>query len=277
MNVIISAKSFSQRRASARRHGFTLIELLVVIAIIAILAAMLLPALSAAKQKALQMKCLNGVRQLGLASAMYGNDFDNHLPYGMMMSGSLWNVSPDQVDTWKSLLGAKGDSYTNLFYCPAAVSLTNIQIRTYAANGNIPRAEIDEATYPKSGPGAQFPLRKFSDSIVPSRTCLAMDCGANIGTQFKEYLSVFSVLYMPSMAHFGKNRVSYTASSSISSVYFSDGTGVVAFFDGHAEARKGDATGLTDNNKIPMTRPADGQREAYHAFWSGTINPSGTW
>jgi prepilin-type N-terminal cleavage/methylation domain-containing protein/prepilin-type processing-associated H-X9-DG protein len=93
-----------------KSRGFTLIELLVVIAIIAILAAMLLPALARAKDHARTTNCLSNMHQWGLAEVMYASDNQETLPHDGMGSSEQypdtttpWNGSRDQ-NQWFNLL-----------------------------------------------------------------------------------------------------------------------------------------------------------------------------
>jgi prepilin-type N-terminal cleavage/methylation domain-containing protein/prepilin-type processing-associated H-X9-DG protein len=162
------------------QRAFTLIELLVVIAIIAILAAMLLPALSAAKERGKAIACVNNHKQMGLAILMYANDNNDYLPQLSLLNNTFWQ---DRIVTY--LIAAQGSTNNPyqwrqnepVFVCPDTTLVNtlvspgvNAGYRSYGVNKEFMTSQAETTEMFKLGnvpqPTDKAFVFDFNDTIV---------------------------------------------------------------------------------------------------------------
>jgi len=158
------AKSIKRRgppplRPAAMRSGFTLIELLVVIGIIAILAGLLLPSLSRAKERARSVICLNNLKQTGLYLTMYADE-NQAYPPGRQAGVTQWDLSlASQAGI--GAIGQTPEGRSKIFTCPSARKKAPDTALNFSANPNICK-EITEST----GPASPRSIMRPSETIA---------------------------------------------------------------------------------------------------------------
>ena len=206
LNFQLKTRPGAKRESS---RGFTLIELLVVIAIIAILAAMLLPALSKAKDKAKLVNCVSNLKQVGLTSVLYLGDNTDRFPY----SGRQWPKMPfvDLLKLYDPYISTNNRAF---FRCPADRG-RGWNIEWTAVNGAAAGISTNELLFPCSyyhyhkfymnDAGTALVVRKLHEVRYPTRkaqsVCFASSANSG-GAVVGHGTTGFSLMFVDGHAQF---------------------------------------------------------------------------